>query len=233
MVGFLSGIRIKSSEYNAQKDKVSIMKIELRLIPNNNQKIFQAVTDPFLDRLTLGSVMADPAPEGIGNSLLTTIGRKVAKGAVKAVGAFGDEKTNAILLKIRPMMTNRINAYLFSNDIPAAVTVNHIEIGENSMKIILDVDSIDYKGVIIKVLPLVADSVQKNEALHIVTQIFDIFGDEKAEVIGAVLDAVDDGKKEALVKLLANHYSEKISRALTDYLCGRNMEVSVSQIHVD
>ena len=207
------------------------MKLELVLTPDNNKDLADVVAsmlDMSGDR---------PGAEGIsvlaGKSLFKRAIGKAAVGAVRMIGAAGDNTTNALLMKLRPFITDKVNEYLVKYHITASVIINSVVKEDNTMKIVLEADAIDYKGIITHYLPQILDSVRKKDSQSILIQITDIIENDKAAVIGAVLDNLSDEKKEAIVKLLVNRYDRVICDKISEYLSDQNIAIKVSQIGIE
>lgn len=207
------------------------MKAELIITADNNKDPADVIAS-ILEKSDDRSAMAR-YHEHERKPLLKKVIGKAAVGAVKVIGAAGDSATNALLMKLRPFITNMVNDYMAKNHITASVLINSIVKEENKMKITAEVDSIDYKGIISHYLPQIIDSVRKSDPQSILIKITDIIGNDIEAVIGAVLDNLSDEKKEAIVKLLVNRYSSTICNKISDYLADQKIEIKVSRIGIE
>ena len=207
------------------------MKLELILTPDNNKDLADVVSS-MLEMSDDRPTAAD-SPTFARRPLFKKVIGKAAVSAVRVIGATGDNTTNALLMKLRPFITDKVNEYLVKYHITASVIINSIVKEENTMKIVLEADAIDYKGIITHYLPQILDSVRKKDSQSILIQITDIIKNDKAAVIGAVLDNLSDEKKEAIVKLLVNRYHSTICEKISKYLADQNIAIQVSQIGIE
>lgn len=204
------------------------MKIDLVLTPDNNIDLADVVAsmlDMSGDRPTVAN-----APIYAKRSIFKKI---IEKAAVRVLRSTGDYTTNALLMKLKPFITDKINEYLSSNHITLSVIIGSIVKEGNIMRITLEVNSIDYKGIITHYLPQILDSLCEKDSQSILLQITDILENDKAAVIGAVLDNLGDKKKEAIVSLLVNRYNSAICEKISKYLSDQNIAVQVSQIGIE
>ena len=103
-----------------------------------------------------------------------------------------------------------INKQISDHEIDVKIKDLTLKGGSMLMNIQIDVESINYQQIIIKFLPKIIGLIPKNENTQVFTDTLDVVGDDIDKVVKALLNNLDDEKKEKLTKLYANHYSTEI-----------------------
>lgn len=118
-------------------------------------------------------------------------------------------------------IVGKINKQISDREIDVKIKDLTLEGGLMLLNIQIDVESINYQQIIIKFLPQIIGLIPKNENTQVFTHTLDVVGDDIDKVVKALLNNLDDEKKEKLTKLYANYYSTEILSMLNK-LIARN-----------
>lgn len=125
-----------------------------------------------------------------------------------------------------------INKQISDNGIDVKIKDLTLEGGSMLMNIQIEVDSINYEQIIIKFLPQIIGLIPKNENTKVFTDALDVVGDDIDKVVKALLNNLDDEKKEKLTKLYANHYSPEILSMLNKLIAKNDITAEIVDISV-
>ena len=79
----------------------------------------------------------------------------------------------------------------------------------------------------------IMDGLKQLPADHIVRKILDTLQDDKIAVVSALLDAISEKKKEAIIKLLIGEFHESLCAFLTKLLNDNKIELAIKKISFD
>lgn len=120
-----------------------------------------------------------------------------------------------------------LNKLLSDNGIDAKISSFSLEGGSSLMNIQIAVDSINYEQIIVKFLPQIIGLIPKNEKTKVFTDALDIVGDDLDSMVKALLNNLDDEKKEKLVRLFVNNYSRNISSILNKLISDNGITAEI------
>ena len=124
-------------------------------------------------------------------------------------------------------ITDWLNRLLSDNEIDAKISAFTLEGGSRLMNIQITIDSINYEQIIIKFLPQIIGLIPKNENTKVFTDALDVVGDDLDSMVKALLNNLDDEKKEKLVKLFVNNYSQNISSILNKLISDNGITAEI------
>lgn len=120
-----------------------------------------------------------------------------------------------------------INKQISDHEIDVKIKDLTLKGGSMLMNIQIEVDSINYEQIIIKFLPQIIGLIPKNENTQVFTDSLDVVGDDIDKVVKALLNNLDDEKKEKLTKLYANHYSTEILSMLNKLIAKNGITAEI------
>lgn len=120
-----------------------------------------------------------------------------------------------------------INKQISDKEIDVKIKDLTLKGGSMLMNIQIEVDSINYEQIIIKFLPQIIGLIPKNENTQVFTDSLDVVGDDIDKVVKALLNNLDDEKKEKLTKLYANHYSTEILSMLNKLIAKNGITAEI------
>lgn len=103
-----------------------------------------------------------------------------------------------------------INKSLSENNIEAEIKSLKLSQQAEMIKAEVTADKINYEQIVIRFLPQIIGLIPNNENTRVFTNAIDIVGSDIDSAVKALLENIDDEKKEQLAKLFANHYSPQI-----------------------
>lgn len=125
-----------------------------------------------------------------------------------------------------------INKQISDHEIDVKIKDLTLEGGSMLMNLQIDVESINYEQIIIKFLPQIMGLIPKSENTKVFTDALDVVGDDIDKVVKALLNNLDDEKKEKLTKLYANHYSPEILSMLNKLIAKNSITAEIVDISV-
>ena len=143
---------------------------------------------------------------------------------------------DAMLIKLfeqnQSAIIAQLNRLLSDKGIKLEITNAAIAGGSDLMKIRFDIDNVNYEEIIIKFLPQITELIPKNDNTSVFTETLGIVGDNLEAMVKALLDTLDDEKKEQLVKLFANRYSLNISSFLNKLIADNGITAEITEIKI-
>ena len=120
-----------------------------------------------------------------------------------------------------------INKQISDHEIDLKIKYLTLDGGSMLMNLQIEVDSINYEQIIIKFLPQLMGLIPKSENTKVFTDALDVVGDDIDKVVKALLNNLDDEKKEKLTKLYANHYSTEILSMLNKLIAKNGITAEI------
>ena len=137
-----------------------------------------------------------------------------------------------LFTKYSENIVGMLNKKIIDNGIDVKIKDLTLEGGSMLMNIQIEVDSINYEQIIIKFLPQIMGLIPKSENTKVFTDALDVVGDDIDKVVKALLNNLDDEKKEKLITLYANHYSPKILSMLNKLIAKNGITAEIIDISV-
>ncbi|MDD6645509.1 MAG: hypothetical protein PUE67_05565 [Oscillospiraceae bacterium] len=125
-----------------------------------------------------------------------------------------------------------INKQISDREIDVKIKDLTLKGGSMLMNIQIDVESINYQQIIIKFLPQIIGLIPKSENTKVFADTLDVVGDDIDKAVKALLNNLDDEKKEKLTKLYANHYSLEILSLLNKLIAKNDITAEIIDFSV-
>lgn len=191
------------------------MKLHLIVVPNGQKNLHDTMYDII---------------EKKANAGFWTFGVKLGYDAVTFLG---NGTTNFVLQKIIfPMFKDNASVYLTDAEFSAVTNKTNIKLIGNTAIVTLDLNEIDYLGILKRNLDTILDAVKKIYPDIIAWDILDILSDDKDTAVNAVLNSVSDSKKEEIVKLIIKKFETNFCNAITDALKDQEIELAAKNLTV-
>lgn len=158
---------------------------------------------------------------------------KLISGGMKLIPqSIRDVVVIRLFTKYSENIIGMLNKQISDNGIDVKIKDLTLEGGSMLMNIQIEVDSINYEQIIIKFLPQIMGLIPKSENTKVFTDALDVVGTDIDKVVKALLNNLDDEKKEKLTKLYANHYSPKILSMLNKLIAKNDITAEIVDISV-
>lgn len=183
-------------------------------------------------------VLAPSGKKNLNDTIADTVHQKVDNLPLKAgilvgyklAGIFGDSGTNTALSLVRGIFEKIAKDNLHKNHIYADVKKLTVEKNGEKLDVTLEAENILYSKSITENFQRIMDGLKKLPEDHIVIKVLDTLQDDKAAVVSALLDAVSEEKKEAIIKLLVGEFHEKLCSFIAKLLSDNNIQLTVKTI---
>lgn len=161
----------------------------------------------------------------------------VEKFGIKAgywtAGIFGDGGTNTVFSWVSDIFKNLIENIMKNNHIYADIQKVTVEKDHEMLNVTATARSIEYSKSLAENYNRIMDGLKQLPADHIVRKILDTLQDDKIAVVSALLDAISEKKKEAIIKLLIGEFHESLCAFLTKLLNDNKIELAIKKISFD
>lgn len=137
-----------------------------------------------------------------------------------------------LFTKYSENIVGMINKQISDKEIDVKIKDLTLEGDSMLMNLQIEVDSINYEQIIIKFLPQIIGLIPKSENTKVFTDALDVVGDDIDKVVKALLNNLDDEKKEKLTMLYANHYSTEILSMLNKLIAKNDITAEIIDFSV-
>lgn len=185
------------------------MNIMIKLVPNSGKGLDDTVCD-----------MVDNLDSNVAVKL-------AIKAGYRTTGVFGDDATNTVVSWFNGVVMEITRKMLKDNHIYAEVKKITVEKEEETLRLALEVDHIQYEKSLIKNLKRIVSGLQKLPEDHIVRTILDILQEDKEAVVSALLSAISDEKKEDIIKVLVEKYHDNLCSLLTNLINENKINLAI------
>ena len=207
------------------------MKLLLTLVSTNENKsiidILAQIAAESLDQKHTEKISA-PRSGRIGS----LVKNKLIKGVAKTVEFIGEDAVNSVFTMLKPSLSKLINENLQQNKIPAVFLVEEINMDLDKMNITVNLESINYTGVINRFLPEILFSLRDKDPENYMWRVYDVISDEQPRIVKAVMDTINNEKKEEIIEMMILQNKDSICDTVSSLLAAENIEISVENIIV-
>ncbi len=161
-----------------------------------------------------------------------SFGGSLLKGVAKFSSHLGDGTANLLLDGFKSKISELVCGYVQKYGIPAKISTDKISKIGNTFTLIFTASEIDYVKLTEKLLPLLPDYLKSKNYDNALTDIMGIIGDDSTRAASALLNSIDDNKKEQIIKALAARYQNEICAKLTELINKQKIDIIVEHIAV-
>ena len=204
------------------------MKLLLTLVSANEKKSIMDI----LTQLAAESIEQKHAESESSSSRSGLLKKILIKGAAKTVEFIGEDAVNSVFSMLKSTLGRMINENLQQNKIPAAFLVEEIRKEDDRIKVTLELDSINYKGVINRFLPEIIFSARENDPENYIWKVYDVISDDQPNIVKALMDTISNDKKEEIVGMMIFHYRNDLCDIISSVLIAEGIEISIDDIDV-
>ena len=207
------------------------MKLLLTLVSTNeNKTVVDILAQLAADSLEQKNMEKISAPRS--GRIGSLVKNKLIKGMAKTVELIGEEAVNSVFTMLKPKLSRIINENLQQNKIPAVFSVEEIITDLDKINITVNLDSINYTGVINRFLPDILYSLRENDPDNYMWRVYDVISDEQPRIVKAVMDTINNEKKEEIIEMMILQNKDSLCDKVSDLLAAENIEISVDNIYV-
>ena len=224
---------------------LSIEKNAIRIGDKTYDKInyiYQPIKRLKRSGIALQAVLTPNGEKKLMNTLYDTImqfsdmvdvGKIGLKGAIFGLDAIGDGATNAVFSLLRPVLTDIVkDEVLKPYHIFADVTISEIKKKGESLYIVVKAENINYTKSLTQNLPMITDALKKELPEVFPWEILDVLQEDTDVALTAFLNAVNDCKKDDIVRILIGRYHSDICEFLTQLLNDSNISLTVKELQL-
>ena len=208
------------------------MELLFTLVSANEKKSIMDILTQ-LAAESLGRKQIDSEPSTTRSATIKkTFKERLIKGAAKTVGLIGEDVVNSVFSMLKPTLGKIINENLQQNNIPAFISIEQIIKEYEKMKITVDINSINYEGVINRFLPDIIHALREKDPGNYLWKVYDIVSDDQPAIVKAVMNTISNEKKEEIIEMMIVQNEKIICDKISELLTAQRIEISVDDVSV-
>ena len=134
--------------------------------------------------------------------------------------------------KNNELLASEINNIMEKNNINASV--NDIFMKQEMEKVIIQacVSNVDYEEIIIHFMPQLISIIPENEKTAVILKALELLNNEREQMVRGILLSMNDAKKEEVVKLFVNAYSDKLCGLINNLMSKNDIIAAVEYLQI-
>ena len=134
--------------------------------------------------------------------------------------------------KNREMLVGEINNILVKNQISLTLVDLYMKKEMDQVIVQASISKVDYDDMIIHFLPQLISIIPENEKTAAIIKALDLIKDEREQMVRGVLAALDDSKKEELLKHFVSAYNDKLCGLINNLLKQNNIIATIEDLEI-
>ncbi len=189
------------------------MKIKIQVKPNGKKNLNDTIYD-----------IIDIIPNK------TDIEKFGIKAGYWTAGIFGDGGTNTVFSWVGDIFKDLAKNAMQNNHIYADILKVTVEKDHETLNVTVIAENIEYSKSLSENYERIMDGLKQLPADHTVRKVLDTLQNDKNKVVSALLDAISEKKKEAIIKLLIEEYHESLRGFITKLLNDNKIQLAIKEI---